>query len=150
MRAEKSLVCKPRRFCLQATTINRAQHIAEQLIAQGRFEHPFLGIEMITLTPQLKQEIISSSKAPIRIDEEDGVLVVRVVPLSPAARAGLRASDVLKKINNQPVSEAREVEKIVADTPAGSELNLEFKRQSQILHVTVQVVALPQAQARRK
>ncbi|MGK7877169.1 MAG: HhoA/HhoB/HtrA family serine endopeptidase [Xenococcaceae cyanobacterium] len=133
-----------------AIPINRAQHVADQLIAHGRFEHPFLGIEMVTLTPQIKQEIISSSKAPIRIDEEDGVLIVRVLPRSPAARTGLRAGDVLKKINNQPVTEALEVQKIVADSQVGSDLNLELKRNSQTLNLTAQVGALPQAQGRRK
>ncbi|MGK7872312.1 MAG: HhoA/HhoB/HtrA family serine endopeptidase [Xenococcaceae cyanobacterium] len=133
-----------------AIPINRVQHIADQLIAHGRFEHPFLGIEMVTLTPQIKQEIISRSRGSIRIDEKDGVLVVRVVTRSPAARAGLRPGDVIKKINNQPVTETYEVQKIVGGTQVGSDLNLELKRNSQTLNVTVQVGALPQALTLRK
>jgi S1-C subfamily serine protease len=133
-----------------AIPINRAQHIADQLIANGKFEHPFLGIEMVTLTPEIKQKIISSSKTSIWIDEDDGVLIVQVVPHSPAARADLHVGDVIKKINNQPVTEAYEVQKIVANTQVGSDLNLELKRNGRTLNVTAQVGVLTQAQPRRK
>ncbi len=131
-----------------AIPINKARQIADQLIANGRVEHPFLGIEMVTLKPQIQQEINRQSKAPI-IDREEGILIVRVMPNSPAARAGLNAGDVITKINNQPVTEALEVQQIVANSQVGSDLNLELKRNGQTLGVTVKIVPLPQAQAKR-
>ena len=36
-----------------AIPIETAQRIAEQLFEKGRVDHPYLGIQMVTLTPEL-------------------------------------------------------------------------------------------------
>jgi S1-C subfamily serine protease len=85
-----------------AIPINTAERIANQLVAKGKVEHPFLGIQMVTLTPELKQNINSNPNAGLNVDEDQGVLIAKVMPNSPAAKAGLRAGDVIQKINGQP------------------------------------------------
>ncbi|HEY9651572.1 MAG TPA: trypsin-like peptidase domain-containing protein, partial [Coleofasciculaceae cyanobacterium] len=40
-----------------AIPIDTAKQIAEQLIAKGRVDHPFLGIQMVPLTPEIKQQL---------------------------------------------------------------------------------------------
>ncbi|HEY9845743.1 MAG TPA: trypsin-like peptidase domain-containing protein, partial [Candidatus Caenarcaniphilales bacterium] len=40
-----------------AIPINRAQEVANELIAKGKVEHPYLGIQMATLTPSLKDTL---------------------------------------------------------------------------------------------
>jgi S1-C subfamily serine protease len=89
-----------------AIPINTAQKIADQLIASGKVEHPFLGVQMVTLTPEVKQEINSNPNSGLSVYEDKGILVVRVIPDSPADKAGLRAGDVIKKINGQAISQA--------------------------------------------
>jgi S1-C subfamily serine protease len=126
-----------------AIPINTAQQIANQLVTQGKVEHPFLGIQMVTLTPELKQNINSNPNAGLSVDEDQGVLIAKVMPNSPAAKAGLRAGDVIHKINSQPVKNAEDVQKSVEAARVGSNLQMELRRNQKDIDVTVQPGALP-------
>jgi len=126
-----------------AIPINTAERIANQLVAKGKVEHPFLGIQMVTLTPELKQNINSNPNAGLSVDEDQGVLIAKVMPNSPAAKAGLRAGDVIQKINGQPVKDAEGVQKSVESTQVGSNLQLELRRNQKDMNVTVQPGAVP-------
>jgi S1-C subfamily serine protease len=114
------------------------------LVAKGKVEHPFLGIQMVTLTPELKQNINSNPNAGLNVDEDQGVLIAKVMPNSPAAKAGLRAGDVIQKINDQPVKDAEDVQKSVESSQVGSNLQLELRRNQKDMKVTVQPGALTQ------
>jgi S1-C subfamily serine protease len=126
-----------------AIPINTAQRIANQLATKGKVDHPYLGIQMVTLTPELKQNLNSNPNAGISVDEEQGVLIAKVMPNSPAAKAGLRAGDVIHKINGQPVKDAEGVQKAVEGTQVGSNLRLELRRNQKDTVVTVQPGAFP-------
>ena len=60
-----------------AIPINTAQKIARQLITTGKVEHPYIGIEMVSLTPQVKQKFnqIPNRKQDITSDKPDGMAV---------------------------------------------------------------------------
>lgn len=126
-----------------AIPINTAQRIADQLIAKGSVDHPFLGIQMVTLTPELKQNINSNPNSGLTVEEDGGVLIVKVMANSPADKGGLRAGDVIEKINNQPVTSAEEVQKAVEDTQVGNNLQLELRRDRKTIQVTVRPGAFP-------
>ncbi len=126
-----------------AVPINTVEEIAEQLIVDGKVEHPYLGIQMVTLTPKVKQQINSNLNAGLMVDEEQGVLIAKVIANSPAAKAGLRAGDVIRKINDQPVKDATEVQKSVAKTKVGSDLILELRRNQRDTKLTVRPGAFP-------
>ena len=70
-----------------AIPINRAQQIATQLVAGGKVNHPYLGIQMTTLTPDLKETINRESNGSISLQAERGVVITGVASNSPAARA---------------------------------------------------------------
>ena len=123
--------------------INTAQRIAQQLIANGEVEHPFLGIQMVTLTPELKENINKNPNSGLTVDESKGVLIARVMRNSPADKAGLRAGDVIHKINGELIKDAEDVQKVVQMTPIGGDLNLELRRDRKDIEVTVQPDALP-------
>ncbi|MEQ8468992.1 HhoA/HhoB/HtrA family serine endopeptidase [Coleofasciculus sp. E1-EBD-02] len=123
--------------------INTAQRIAQQLIANGEVEHPFLGIQMVTLTPELKENINKNPNSGLTVDESKGVLIARVMRNSPADKAGLRAGDVIQKINGESIKDAEDVQKVVQTTQIGGDLNLELRRDRKNVEVTVQPGALP-------
>ncbi|KYC37514.1 serine protease [Scytonema hofmannii PCC 7110] len=124
-----------------AIPINTAQRIAQELISQGKVEHPYLGIQMVTLTPELRDKINSSSE--VNITASKGVLLVDIVPRSPAATAGLRQGDIIQGINNQPVTKIEEVQKIVEGSKIGVSIQVQVQRDGQTTQITVRPAALP-------
>jgi Do/DeqQ family serine protease len=126
-----------------AIPINTAQRISSQIIATGKVEHPYLGIQMMGLTPQLKQNINSDPNSGLSVDEDKGVLVIKVVPNSPAAKAGIRAGDVIQKLGGQAVTDANSVQKVVENSQIGGDLRLELRRNGQNLNIAVQPGAFP-------
>ncbi|MBG1241323.1 HhoA/HhoB/HtrA family serine endopeptidase [Nostoc sp. NZL] len=126
-----------------AIPINTAQRISSQLIATGKVEHPYLGIQMVGLTPQLKQNINSDPNSGLNVNEDKGVLVVKVVPNSPAAKAGIRAGDVIQKLGGQSVTDASSVQKAVENSQVGGDLRMELRRNGQNLNIAVQPGAFP-------
>ncbi len=126
-----------------AIPINTAQRIANELATKGKVEHPYLGIQMVTLTPELKQNINSNPNSGLNVDEDKGVLIAKVIQNSPAAKAGLRAGDVIQKVNGQPVKGADDIQKLVENVQVGSNLKLELRRTQKNVEVMVQPGAFP-------
>jgi len=126
-----------------AIPINTAQRIANELATKGKVEHPYLGIQMVTLTPELKQNINSNPNSGLNVDEDKGVLIAKVIQNSPAAKAGLRAGDVIQKVNGQAVKGADDIQKLVENVQVGSNLKLELRRSQKNVEVMVQPGAFP-------
>ncbi|HLO47845.1 MAG TPA: HhoA/HhoB/HtrA family serine endopeptidase [Kamptonema sp.] len=126
-----------------AIPINDARQIAQQLIATGKVEHAYLGIEMATLTPEIKQLVNSDPNSSIRVNVSEGILISSVVPASPAAKAGFRPGDVIQKINNQPMTKSEAVQKLVQNTKVGSPLQVEVNRNGNLLKLEVRPGNLP-------
>jgi S1-C subfamily serine protease len=129
-----------------AIPIETAQRIANQLFTKGKADHPYLGIQMITLNPKTKEEINLNSDYRFDVTEEEGVLVVRVVPQSPAAKAGLKEGDVISKVGNQPVETANQVQEQVETSEIGTALEVEIIRNGTIKVVEVRPGAFPQSE----
>jgi Do/DeqQ family serine protease len=132
-----------------AIPINTAQRIAQQLIATGQAQHPYLGIQMVTLTPELKQNINNNPQAGLTVNEDNGILIAKVMPNSPAAQAGLRAGDVIHKINGEPVKSAEDIQKAVENSQVGSNLEFGLRRNQTEMNLAVKPGAFPIEQAQR-
>ncbi|MEQ8755284.1 MAG: HhoA/HhoB/HtrA family serine endopeptidase [Coleofasciculus sp. G1-WW12-02] len=126
-----------------AIPIDIAKEISQQLITKGKVEHPYLGIQMVALTPEIKQKINTNPNNTMQVQPEEGILIVRVIPNSPADEAGLKAGDVIQKINNQSVTEAETVQKLVEANGVDNPLPLEVQRNSETLEFTVIPEPLP-------
>ena len=124
-----------------AIPISSVERIADQLVTTGRVEHPYLGIRMVGLNDQTRGRLGAQSGQDI--PEGDGVLVVEVVPGSPAARAGLQAGDVLVSVNDTPVAEAQDVQDQVEASTIGADLSIALLRDGRNQTLTVQPAALP-------
>lgn len=126
-----------------AIPINTAQRIADQLIANGKVDHPYLGIEMVNLTPEIQQELNRSNRGEFQIGASEGVLVVRVVPNSPAAQSGLRPGDVIQRINDQSVETSEEVQRLVENSQVGQPLSVSVARRGGPVTLSVRPGAFP-------
>jgi S1-C subfamily serine protease len=126
-----------------AIPIETAQRSAEQLFANGHVDHPFLGIQMIDLTPSVRQEL-NQDASEVKVTQDQGVLIARVAKDSPAAQGGLRSGDILQKINGTSVKTASDVQARVEASNIGAVLDIEVKRNNQVQTVQVRPGAYPQ------
>lgn len=121
-----------------AIPIETAQRIASQLITNGKVDHPYIGIRMVTVTESLKNQLNQDPNSRITITEDEGVLISEVMPNSPAERSGLRSGDVVTAINGQVINRADQVQVIVERTSVGDPLNFDLERMGQ--HRTIRVI----------
>lgn len=127
-----------------AIPINAARQIAQELIETGRVQYPYLGIRMAALTPQLKQRLENDPRLNVpTIDANEGILVVEVMPNSPADKAGLQPGDVIRQINGEAVTAPNEVQELVDDTGIGNELQVQLQRQGRSVSLEAQLEPLP-------
>ncbi|MDK3159817.1 HhoA/HhoB/HtrA family serine endopeptidase [Kamptonema cortianum] len=125
-----------------AIPINKAKSIAEQLARGEQVSHPYIGVQIANLTPQLAQENNSNPNAPFEVPEVTGVLVVRVMPNTPAAEAGLRRGDVITQINGTTVTTADQLQRIIDRSGVGKSLPITVRRGSQTLQLAVRTAQL--------
>ena len=120
-----------------AIPIDKAKAIAVQLQRDGKVAHPYLGVQMVTLTPELAKQNNTDPNSMFAIPEVKGVLVMRVVPNSPAATAGIRRGDVIVQIDNKAITSAEQLQGVVEDSTLGQALQVKVQRgnQTQILSV---------------
>ena len=115
-----------------AIPVNKAKTIYPKL-AQGKsISHPYIGIRMISLTPEIAQEINRDPNAGLLIPEVEGVLVMQVQADTPAARSGLRRGDVVTAINNTRITSAEELQRVVEDSNIGERLEFQVRRGEQV------------------
>ncbi|MBM5803966.1 MAG: PDZ domain-containing protein, partial [Cyanobacteria bacterium K_DeepCast_35m_m2_155] len=110
-----------------AVPINVARQIAEQIVARGYASHPYIGVRLQALTPQLAREINASTSA-CRLPEVKGVVVVDVLDGSPAAKAGLKSCDLIEAVGGKAVQNPSEVQLAVDAARVGSSLELRVRR----------------------
>jgi S1-C subfamily serine protease len=109
-----------------AIPIETAQRVANQLFDKGRVEHPFLGVQMVTLSPDMRRKM--TQETDLKITQDRGVLIVRVLEKSPAQKSGLREGDIIEKIGDLTVQDTSAVQQIVESSEVGSVLEMEVNR----------------------
>ena len=129
-----------------AIPIETAQRIANQLFAKGQADHPYLGIHMVNLDQRTRSEINSSEEFNFKIAQDEGVLVVRVIPQSPAAKSGFEPGDVISQVGNLPVTTSLQVQEQVELSEIGSELEVQVIRNGEAKTLKVKPGAFPQNQ----
>ena len=63
----------------------------------------------------------------------EGVLVRYIDPLGPAAQANIQVGDIVKKVNDKPINNVRELIDIISNTTPGTVLNLTLDRSGQTI-----------------
>jgi S1-C subfamily serine protease len=97
-----------------------AWHTAETLAQQGHIKRGYLGISSQPVELPATQRAASQ--------QESGLLIVRVEPDSPAARAGLLLGDVLLSIDGKPVADTDDLQAHLAGDRVGATVAVEVLR----------------------
>jgi serine protease Do len=85
------------------------------------------------------QDVTADKAKGLKLPSERGVLIGRVVPDSPAAKAGLKEDDVVTEVNGQRIEGALQFRRMIREIPAGRTAQLTVWRdaRSQTLSVTL-------------
>ena len=108
-----------------------ATSIADQLIAKGVAQHPFLGVNVTNLTPDIARALGTSA--------HEGVVVVSVVQGSPADNAGIQRGDVIVKLGQHQVTDYADLLGELRTTRPGSQVPVTVNRSGQQKTLTVTI-----------
>jgi len=120
-----------------AIPVNKAKSIYPRLVEGKNVSHPYIGIRMVTLTPDLAKEINNDPNSGLLIPEVEGVLVMQVQQNTPAEQSGLRRGDVITKIEGTRITSAQQLQRLVENSNVGERLNFTVRRGNQMETVAV-------------
>jgi len=138
-------------FAVPSNTIAK---IAPVLIERGFFEHPWLGVSGIDMTPEIAEAI--------GLGEPRGFLVIEVAPGGPADGAGVQGGDTPMQLNGMEIPLGGDVVLAINDrdvrkiddvlgylqqaTQVGETVTLTVWRDGQIIEIPVTLGARPSLQ----
>ncbi len=108
-------------------------------IVIGDDDSSWLGVET--------HEVTSDKAKELKLSAERGVLLGKIVPDSPAAKAGLKENDVVMEINGQRVEGAAQFRRMIHEIPAGRSIQLSVWRDGRTQTISA---TLGKSQERRR
>jgi Do/DeqQ family serine protease len=124
-----------------AIPINMVRRVVDQLVDKGKVVRGWLGVSLQPLSPELAESL--------GVTEKQGALVASTIPGGPAAAAGLQQNDVILAYDKTPVDDYHHVQRLTAETKAGTKVVLQVLRKKQKVAVTVTVAEAPDDGPRR-
>lgn len=110
-------------------------NVVEQLKAHGKVARGWLGVQIQDVTRELAESFAMS--------RPHGALVSRVVPDSPAEKAGLMIGDIIVEFNGQEIETSAELPPIVGMTPIDEQARVKIIRQGEKKTIVVTIGLLP-------
>lgn len=104
-----------------AIPINIAKTIVNEIKEKGNFDTVKLGIQGVDLK-------IYEKYFQVETGAENGAVVIKVEPTSPAGKAGLQANDIILKLGDKEVSGMNDIRKALINYRIGDEVELEILR----------------------
>ncbi|MEE4379182.1 MAG: DegQ family serine endoprotease [Candidatus Competibacteraceae bacterium] len=114
-----------------AIPVNVAKNIVEQLKTNGYASHGWLGVLIQDMNQALAQSF--------GLDKPAGALVAQVTPDSPAAKAGLRAGDVIVNYNGKRINRSGDLPPLVGATATGSQVPVDILREGKKMSMTLTI-----------
>jgi len=103
--------------------IEVAKRVQQQIQQGGRAQHARLGVVI--------QDVNQAFADSFKLERPAGALVSSVEPGGPAAKAGLKAGDVILKFNDQPIIASSDLPAQLGQATPGEKARLEVWRQGQ-------------------
>ncbi len=119
-----------------AIPIDVAGDVADQLRETGKVARGWLGVVI--------QEVTRDLAESFGMERARGALVSRVLPDSPAAKAGLRVGDVIVGFAGDEVPRSSALPPLVGRTPIGSKARVEIVRDGERMTLRVTIGRLPE------
>ena len=110
---------------------NMVQSLTEQMVKYGQVKRGELGI--------MGTELSSDLAKAMKVDAQRGAFVSQVMPNSSAAKAGIKAGDVITSLNNKPISSFAALRAQVGSMPVGSKVELGLLRDGKPVNVTLEL-----------
>ncbi|CAD5930477.1 Putative serine protease HhoA [Planktothrix tepida] len=120
-----------------AIPIDAAKSIQAALVRGEKIAHPYIGIRMATLTADMAKQLNQDPNSLMLIPEVNGVLVVQIMPNSPAANVGLRRGDVITEIDGQAITSADQLQRLVEKSKIGQPLKITLHRGQKTEQISV-------------
>jgi len=114
---------------------NIASHVMQSLIEKGEVKRGWLGVSIQDLTPALAEQF--------GLDDIKGALVADVLEDTPAEKAGLKAGDVIIKINGEPVEDFAGLRNTIAQMAPGTKIKLTVIRKGREKTIEVKLAERP-------
>ena len=115
--------------------IDVAMDVADQLKRNGKVTRSYLGVSL--------QDIDRNLAESYKLSKPEGSLITQVAPNSPAARAGLRAGDVILKYNGTPISRTSQLLNYLNRSVPNQSIQLEVLRDDKRRNITATVSTAP-------
>lgn len=112
---------------------NLVRLVVQSALKGGTVQRPWLGASLQTLTPDIADSL--------GLDTPSGALVAKVHAKGPAAKAGLRAGDVVVSVDDKPVQDPQGLQYRFITKGVGGSAELGVVRKGQRLKTTVNLVA---------
>lgn len=119
-----------------AIPINNAKRIVSRLIEGKKILYGWLGVTVQDLTDELAKYF--------GLPNKNGVLVAKALEGSPAQKAGIKESDVIKQFDGKPVNNVRELLSIVGKTEVGRKVKVAVTREKKDLILDVEIGERPE------
>ncbi|WP_370644855.1 S1C family serine protease [Microvirga sp. ACRRW] len=119
-------------FAIPATTVDQ---IVTSLKDKGSVTRGFIGVQMQPVTKEIAEAI--------GLKEAKGALVAEAIKDGPAAKAGVRTGDTIVAVDGQPINEAKDLSRKVAQVAPGKSLSLTLWREGKERTVTLEVASQP-------
>ena len=116
---------------------DQARPAVEYLIAENHVRRGWLGVHIQAVTDEIAKSF--------GLDHARGALVATVVKNSPAAKAGLRAGDVILEFNGQALDKVRDMPPLVAAAAIGQPARMKVWRDTGVVSLTVRLEELKEA-----
>ena len=123
-----------------AIPINAVKGILKGVLASGKVEHAYIGVNYVTITPEVAKQYNLSAKQGAYVFGVDGTRPA-IVAGSPADKAGIKEKDIITKVNGVEVGKAGDVASLVGEYAPGDTIELTLLRGGQVQTVRVTLAA---------